>query len=198
MKNTNQLSVFATLVFGVVVAISSSNSAWAGSVGVSGPTPAPSPGLDVYTFDLDPTGMVGGFDTIELIVNSAGIFNQPAALGVIPPSDDSGFNGLLDAPPLFGGLGYSAFGVTDTTSEVSGTFASLGSNDIANQGNLFIAQVVVPTGGSGTFSFEFFDDGNSVGGGSNSFGGEIIPEPGTITLAGLSVIGLLSSRRRRS
>ena len=196
MKNTNQLSVFATLVFGVVVAISSSNSAWAGSVGVSGPTPAPSPGLDVYTFDLDPTGMVGGFDTIELIVNSAGIFNQPAALGVIPPSDDSGFNGLLDAPPLFGGFGYSAFGVTDTTSEVSGTFASLGSNGISNQGSLFIAQVVVPTGGTGSFQYSLFDDGSSTASGSGSLGGAI-PEPSAMVLAMFGMIGIAASRRRK-
>ena len=193
MKKINNLSViFAfALLFAAV-----SSSARAGDItwtqGTSGG------GDTLFEFTLDTTGMVGGFDTFELVLTpTAGTFNQvgDAGTAVTQASEDSGFIDFLTAPVNFGGQALSAFGIVDTTAEVSGTHASLGSNDASELGNYLVAQIVMSQGGMGVYRAEFFDDGDSVGSAEGPFG---IPEPSTLALAGLSLIGVITSRRRKS
>lgn len=134
-------------------------------------------GFDIYTFALDiPAGSENSFNTFEL--STTGLFNQLPAGGdgslVERPSLDSGFFVDLTAPATFGGQGLIAFGVsptTDNTQGFSGTFVSLGSNAISNQGNYSIAQAVVPTGLGGSFDYGFYDAGINLSQGSGIFGG---------------------------
>jgi hypothetical protein len=149
--------------------------------------------LDTYTFSLDlPADLVGQFDTFEF--RAAGELNQDPAGGdatpVVTPSDDSGFIWTLTGNRGFGSLGLSTFGVdpsTDTSASISGTFASLGSNDASEQGNYEVAQVVVPNGSDGTFEFQFFDDGVPVGGGNGIFTDE--PPEGQVVVSDSTILG---------
>lgn len=182
------------------LAITITSATFAGEVSVADATDAPG-GLPLYAFNLDTTGMEGAFDTIELVIeaDAGSTLNQTNADGTLvtsaTPSDDSGFIDLLTAPPNFGGQGLSSFGVdaaTDLTTGLSGTFASLGSNGASDLGGYQLAQVV--SDGAGTFRYAFFDDGTEVGSGSGEWG--VIPEPTSMVLAGLSLIGFVGARRR--
>ena len=174
MTNTKTFSVFSTLAFGLAISVIASNARGSGITVVNGTTGG---GNTLIEFFLDTTGMVDGFDTIALELTSAGLFNQvgtPAA-GVLQPSEDSGFSAFLTAPSAFGGQGLSAFGVDaahDTTSLVGGTHASLGNNSASTQGNFLLAQIVMTQSGSGSYTAEFFNDGDSVGSDAGTFGGD--------------------------
>ncbi|MEM8947187.1 MAG: PEP-CTERM sorting domain-containing protein [Planctomycetota bacterium] len=182
----------------LALAITITTAANAGSVTVSDPALTAPGGLPLYEFTLDTTGMQGSFDTIELVIEAdAGTtLNQEGTGGelVMQPSDDTGFSAFLTAPTNFGGQGLSSFGVDDTTdlsTGISGTFASLGSNDASTFDPYLLAQVV--SDGTGTYRYSFFDDGSEVGSGSGIWG---IPEPTTLVLAGLSLVGFAGIRRR--
>lgn len=111
---------------------------------------------------------------------------------------DSGFMATLIAPKSFGGNELDAFGVdasTDNEYGISGTFASLGSNDASEQGNYLLAQAVSP-GGTGTYRWVFYDDGTIVGESSGHWGYTLIPEPTSVMLASLGVLGCTGGRRR--
>jgi len=194
MKKSNNVCVIFTLALGLLITAASS-SARAGDISVTQGMSAG--GNDLFEFTLDTTGMVGGFDTVELVLTStAGLFNQigtPAA-AVSQPSEDSGFSEFLTAPSNFGGLALSAFGIVDTTSVVSGTHASLGSNGASTQGDYWVAQVVLPTGTGGSFAYSFFDDGTQTSTGSGNLG--VIPEPASLVMAFLGLLGMASARRR--
>jgi len=181
------------LALGLIVALACS-SARAASVTVTPGTTAG--GNDLFEFFLDTTGSAGTFDTFELVVQSAGLFNQVGAAGTVvaQPSEDSGFSQFLTAPSNFGGLALSAFGIVDTTSVVSGTHASLGSNGASTQGDYWVAQVVLPTGTGGSFAYSFFDDGTQTSTGSGNLG--VIPEPASLVMAFLGLLGMASARRR--
>jgi hypothetical protein len=204
MKKSNNVCVIFTLALGLLITAASS-SARAGDISVTQGMSAG--GNDLFEFTLDTTGMVGGFDTVELVLTStAGLFNQigtPAA-AVSQPSEDSGFSEFLTAPSNFGGQGLSAFGVdaaNDTDSLVSGTHASLGSNDASTQGDYLLAQIVMLQGNTngGEYVATFFDDGITVGTANGAFSsGAVIPEPSTLVMAGLSLMGVFASRRRNS
>ena len=64
-----------------------------------------------------------------------------------------------------------------------------------------LGRVLYTAGGAGTIDFLVFDTVTVGAGGENfstPYGGGVIPEPTTLALAGLSLLGLVSSRRRRS
>jgi hypothetical protein len=193
MMKESQMNRLA-LMTGLLIALTVSN-ARAGSISVTAGTTVG--GNDLYEFFLDTTGSEGTFDTFELIVNSAALFNQVGAAGtpVAQPSEDSGFSQFLTAPANFGGFGLSEFGIIDTTSEVSGTHASLGDNAASDQGNYLVAQVVMTPGGSGIYQWSFFDDGDSTQGGGGNIGG-VIPEPASMALVAFGLIGVIATRRR--
>jgi len=183
------------LITGLLVAFGVSSVQAASISTVATPGGAPGGG-DLWEFFLDATGSEGTFDTFELKVQAAGpIFNQVGAVDtkVAQPSDDSGFSQFLDAPSNFGGFGLAPFGIVDTASEVSGTHASLGGNEASEQGNYFVAQVVIEPGSQGIFTYEFFDDGDSQGGGGGNIG---VPEPASMALAAFGLIGIIATRRR--
>ena len=165
---------------------------------VSGPETTAA-GHERFEFLMDTTGAVGAFDAFELKIESNGLFNQVGtpAQSVMSPSEDSGFSAFLDCPNCFGGQGLSHFGrgaETDTVSLVQCTFASLGSNSASTQGNYLVANIVMRPGGAGIFSYEFFDDGTSLGPRTVGipFG---VPEPGSLTIFAVSCLAL-SGRRR--
>lgn len=159
-------------------------------------------------FYLVPGIHAGNFDTIELFI-SGGPMNQLGPPGelVIQPSEDSGFSAFLTAPASFGGQGLAVFGVdasTDRTSAISGTFASLGSNEASNQGDYLLAQVVSPTLEDGLFfHYGVYDDGNFVAGGDAllPLTPPRLPEPGSLCLTCVALLSLslrLPGCRRRA
>ncbi|MEM8947183.1 MAG: PEP-CTERM sorting domain-containing protein [Planctomycetota bacterium] len=173
---------------------------FAQSIVVSGPELTDA-GNERFISSLDVTGGEGTFDTFEIEIESSERFIQvgtPASRLAIGSGEDSGFNRMLD-DPLSWSYGLSDFGVdasTDTPSLVSGTFASLGSNNASNQGNYDIAQIVMSPGGGGVYSYAFFDEGLPVGptGARIPFG---VPEPSTLALVVLSSFAMLANRNLR-
>ncbi|MEM8947185.1 MAG: hypothetical protein AAGD11_18570 [Planctomycetota bacterium] len=159
-----------------------------------------SAGYDGISFILDPTGSVGAFDTFELVVTSdVGPIRQVGTPGelLMQPSEDSGFSAFLTAPVSFGGQGLSSFGVdatTDTSAGISGTFASLGSNEASLLGEYLVAQVTFERDSSLTYGYAFFDDGVRVSGGAGILGlnfvSSCVPEPKTIFVL-LQVVAML-------
>ncbi|MEM8947184.1 MAG: PEP-CTERM sorting domain-containing protein [Planctomycetota bacterium] len=150
------------------------------------------------TITLDVTGFEGTFDTFEISVEpctSAVEFIQLSSSLVIAPSNDTGFSAFLIAPMNFGGQALTPFGIVDTTSLVSGTFASLGNNSASTQGNYDVAYIVTGRGpGAGWTQANFFDDGVLV----DSFGGlaTLCPEPTSLLLSTLGCLGLFVRRSR--
>ena len=181
-----------SLILGITVLTASF--AQAGSIVVTpgAATPEERGGFDVYQLVLDPSGMEGTFDTLELEVLGDLNGSNGDTVMDLDNSANSGFSAFLTAPPAFSGQDLAAFGVEGDSSRMSGTHASLGSNAISDQGQFVVAQVAAQPGSVGTFSYRFFDDGNAVGGGDGSFG---IPEPGTLALAALSLVGIVVRRR---
>jgi hypothetical protein len=181
-----------SLILGITVLTASF--AQAGSIVVSpgAATPDDRGGFDVYQLVLDPTGMEGGFDTLE--ISTVGAINQESADNImdLENSTDSGFSAFLTASTGFGGQGLSPFGVAGDENGLEGTYASLGSNAISEMGQYVVAQLSTQRGGAGTFSYAFFDDGQEVGRGDGSYG---IPEPGTLALAALGLVGIVVRRR---
>lgn len=180
-----------SLILGITAILSTA--VHAGSITVNVDPETTGGGNDLYTFTVDPTGMEGSFDTWELRIE--GEINQTGNDGIQMPGEDSGFSAFLTAPTGFGGQELSSFGVdasTDTTAGISGTFASLGTNAASELGAYVAAYVVTAPGGSGTYSYAFFDDGSEVGSGGGIYG---IPEPTTLALTAIGALGLIGRRR---
>jgi len=121
-----------------------------------------------------------------------------------PGADASFINALMAAPSAFGGLGYTL--IDGGTANVSASGAGgigfnagpLGAN-ITSQDPIFLSNVVLPTGGAGSYSIQLVDTGNVLATLSGTFGGQVvIPEPGTLLMASLGLIGFAGCRRRRS
>lgn len=147
----------------------------------------------LFEFHLVPGIHAGNFDTIELSI-AGGPMNQVGSPGelLIQPSEDSGFSAFLTAPASFGGQGLAAFGVdatTDTTSRISGTFSSLGTNEASTQGDYLLAQVVTPSLDGLFFHYALYNDGSFVAGGDAVTPlAPLLPEPGALGLCFAAIL----------
>lgn len=184
-----------SLILGITVLTASFAQAGKIVVTPGNTTPEDRNGTDVYQLVLDPTGMENTFDTIEILVmsddGSLTTFAGEAGIMELATSTDTGFSAFLTAPPSFGGQGLSPFGVAGDADVLQGTFASLGSND-ASASEYIVANIGTRPGGQGLVTYAFFDDGAQVGSGEERYG---IPEPGTLALAGLSLVAIAIRRR---
>lgn len=164
-------------------------------------------GFDYVAFLLDVTGSdIGSFDTMEIQIDTTQGAPTPidattTTADTVEGADTSGFNLWLTVPTAVpGGFGLSPFGVTETASQLSGTFASLGNNSASELGtDVFIAQVVLPDGfanSGGTYSFTFFDDSQIVAIIEGPWG-VAIPEPSMLPVFCLLAVVWSSRFRRR-
>ncbi|MCC6491785.1 MAG: PEP-CTERM sorting domain-containing protein [Pirellulales bacterium] len=155
---------------------------------------------------LDGGAENGQFDTIfvSLKPNGSATFanqNSGAAAGVPRPAGEafSYPNRMLTADPLDfpGGLALSQVGLVNTPQELSFAVGKAGGTlTTADQpgGKLFLANVDFPAiaqGAKGTATVQLISAGNLVVELNRA-----IPEPTTLGLAGLSLLGLVAARRR--
>lgn len=163
---------------------------------------------NVFSLYLNGQGFNGQFDVVGADVIPA----APALFANI----DSGLNGptprsagepftfrsrWLDALVIDGGQGWSVLGITTSPTLVTFAGAPLGQKiDTSTQpgGRLFLANVVLPYGATATANVELVGNGLTLTKLSTTFATGNVPEPATLTLAGLSLAGLFAVRRRRA
>lgn len=120
--------------------------------------------------------------------------------GAIPAGVDKTFtNALLGLPVAFGGRGWTIIDGSPEVPPPSGPngigYAASTPGAFMTADNLFLNNVTLPRGGAGLALVTIIGgDGNPLPGGNLSavLG---IPEPGTMAMAGLSLIGLAFRRR---
>lgn len=161
----------------------------------------------VYSIYLDGEGDNGNFDTIivNLTPNDPAVFaniDEDGADGFTPREPGGEFtyiSAFLGAPPAFGGNGHSVLGPVTSAGGIEFTSGPLGMTiDTVNGPNnraegLFLANVMLENGGTGVASAQIVSGGQILSTIEAPIG---IPEPTTMALAGLSLIGLVASRRR--
>lgn len=163
---------------------------------------------NVFSLYLNGFGFNGQFDVVGAEVIPA----APALFASI----DSGLNGLaprsagepftfrsrwLDAPVVDGGQGWSVLGITTSPTLVTFAGSPLGQKiDTSTQpgGRLFLANVVLPIGATATANVELVGNGLTLANLSTTFATGNVPEPATLTLAGLSMGTVFFLRRRRA
>jgi len=152
-------------------------------------------GNDVFVFNVDPNGTT--YDTIDITLTSASGFvqaeNTPGVVLFAPAglSDDTDVLGLNTVA-----LGWSILGTFDDANTFAAAGGPLGSDIFAPVD--FAQAVFAGNGvGSGHYEFNFADNGNLVGNTSGDFG-NTIPEPGTLALGFLGLLGAFVGRRRKS
>jgi hypothetical protein len=108
-------------------------------------------------------------------------------------------NTPVDDLDIVGGKGWTFLDSATTAAELRFEGGPLGVNIDASQ-KLFLGNVFLPTGGKGTYSVIIKDaTGNNIGGAlAGAIGGAVIPEPATLALAGMGLIGLVAVRRRNA
>jgi hypothetical protein len=77
-----------------------------------------------------------------------------------PGTGGTAFNQAFPTPDFLGGLGLSPVGLTETSTRMFGAFARLGAP--IDNANLFIGQVLLEAGMSGTATLQLFDTGGNV------------------------------------
>ncbi len=154
------------------------------------------------------------FDTINMIATptSGNTFLNPntglASSFPRSPGEPSTFrNRFLDRDPGEGdgGRGYSQFGAVQTTAGLEFTVAALGGTiSTAGEpgGNLFLANfnINTPIGNPsalGQATVTIFSAGNVVGTPLTVTFPDAIPEPATLAMAGMGLVGIIAASRRR-
>ncbi|QDS97647.1 PEP-CTERM sorting domain-containing protein [Adhaeretor mobilis] len=146
-------------------------------------------GNDRFTFSIDANGEQ--YDTIE--VNVAGEVNQAGGTTAFAlPSEDTAFLG-----PGVVFIGASAVSAQDDNAGFSGVVGFQAPQLISEAlapGTPFF-QAVLPTGGSADFEVNFLRSGSFIPDFSQR-GVLGIPEPTSLVLFGLGLVGFCGSRRR--
>lgn len=118
-----------------------------------------------------------------------------------PPGDPFTYvNALLQAPPAFGGNGFTVLGLTVTEEKIEFTAGPLGEiidtengpGTVAN--GIFLANMVLAGSFGPIASVQLVSQGNVV---SHIQGGSLCPEPTSLVLAAVGVVGLACAPRRR-
>jgi hypothetical protein len=150
--------------------------------------------MDVYTYSKV-ASPAGSYDTIDfkstsLVTPYNHTENNPGTLEFLPGNQNTDFLGAT----IFGS-GLAMVGVNDGPGlTLSGVITTFGGGDPSLLAGPF-AQVVVPQGSLGGFwQVQFAKLGNLEGGEEGIYG--IIPEPATMGLACLGLIGVFAGRRR--
>ncbi len=151
----------------------------------------------IYSVWLD--GMDAEIDSIDISIVGDGIelLNPNSGLdGFVPrgPGDPFSYvNALLAAPTAApGGQGWSLVGNEATPAGIRIAGGPLGAK-IDTSAPLFLANVMIPADGNAEYVATFVNGGNTVG---EARGPIPVPEPATLALAGLSILGVAFSRRR--
>ncbi len=154
----------------------------------------------IYTLWLD--GMNEEFDSIDLTVVGEGVelLNPDSGLnGFVPrgPGDPFTYiNVMLSAPTTFpGGQGWSLVANEATPAGIRVAGGPLGAK-IDTTAPLFLANVMVPLRGTFCARMTVVNDGQTIAEvqASNSFA--CIPEPTTLSLTGLTLLGFVCAGRR--
>jgi hypothetical protein len=164
---------------------------------------------DAYSFFLEGGADNGNFDTIffKSTATAPAVFtntNGGLVSGAPRPAGQAFTypNRMLNGDPgdIEGALGLSQFGLVNNTGELSFTVASLGGTitTAGQAGGLFLGNVNMPgTTSGGVATVQVLRLGSLVSESTISFGGVVIPEPATIAMAGLGMIGMVAAARRR-
>jgi hypothetical protein len=166
---------------------------------------------EATSFYLDGAEDNDQFDTIffKAVPNAPAAFTNPGSgnvAGLPRPAGDAFtyYNRKLDADPLDvpGALGLSPFGLINTAQELSVTVADLGgtiNTSTEPGGRLFLANVNMPGSANfsanGTATVQLLRLGALVEEHIVPFP---IPEPATLAMAGLGLVGIVAASRRKA
>lgn len=157
---------------------------------------------------LDGQELNGQFDTVIVDIRpNIGSFeeiDEDGVDGITPrPAGDpfTYINPFLSAPPAFGGNGFSVLGAETNPNRVAFTAGPLGMTiDTVNGPNvgdrgLFLANInlSVPFIGAGSATVDLVRAGTLIATLSEPFP---VPEPATLAMAGLAMVGVSATRRR--
>jgi len=201
---------FAFAVFAASIVTSTALAATIVTGNVVGVPATGAPELTTYTLTAtSDAGNIIGFNFFDAVDGSVGIFGPLSQRS--PFGANTVFNNISEGQYTGAGQDISqdthflidpADGIAVQSSEddssLRGAFNFDAVNGAAAGPSLAFAQVVLPNGLSGTFS-GFFTVATPTGNILEPVSGVIgfIPEPSTLALAGLGLIGFVSRRRRR-
>jgi hypothetical protein len=156
----------------------------------------------VFSVYVNGDTLNGGFDTIifSAIPTVGTQFSSVNTGGPAAPrtaGDPSTFiNRMLDADPaeIPGGLGFTRLGVTNTADMIGFTAGPIGASITTPAApGLFLANFLLPPGNIGAATVQLVTAGNVNFQATIPIG---IPEPASVGLVGIAMLGLAAARRR--